>query len=103
MSTPGYFLTTFTQAVEENISNERGRLARLIQLTEGTANELVKSCIYLPDDVCYQKAKSLLKQKFGDPFKIANEYRIQLSSWPRLKVNDVASIIKKQWKILIQK
>ena len=86
-----FFMTNFVQAVEEKVKDERGRLARLIQYTDGVAQELVKSCIYLPTERCYQQAKKLLDGKFGDPFLVNAEYRKQLVSWPRLRANDVAA------------
>ena len=68
-----YFITTFTQAVEEKITEERGRLVRLIKYTEGDANQLVKRCIYLPQSDFHKITMLLLKEKYGNPFKIAAE------------------------------
>ena len=86
-----FFITNFSQAVEENITDEKGKLLRLIQYTDGAAKELVKSCIYLPEETCYKRAKQLLIQKYGNPFVINAEYRKRLSTWPRLKPNDAVS------------
>ena len=68
-----YFITTFTQAVEEKITEERETLVRLIQYTEGDANQLVKPCIYLPQSDFHKITMLLLKEKYGNPFKIAAE------------------------------
>ena len=86
-----YFLTTFKQVVEEKVPDERGRLSRLIKYTKGEAHELVKSCVYLSQEICYERAKELLTQKYGSPFKISSEYRKQLANWPKLKANDAVA------------
>ena len=87
-----YFMATFAQVVEENIPDQRGRLSILVKYTKGDVKELVKSCVYLADDVCYTRAKELLDRKFGSPFKIAADYRKQLMAWPKVKASDAASL-----------
>lgn len=91
-----YFITTFSQAVECNIPDERGRLSRMIKYTQGEAKDLVKSCVYLPESICYKRAKELLQERYGSPYKIAAEYRKQLQAWLRLKANDTSSFTKFQ-------
>ena len=86
-----FFMANFTQAVEEKISDSKGRLQRLIQFTDDPAKELAKSCIYLPEERCYVQTKKLLTEKFGNPFVVNAEYRKKLGSLPRLKANDVDS------------
>ncbi|XP_066933229.1 uncharacterized protein [Clytia hemisphaerica] len=83
-----YFIANFTQAVDENVPDERGKLTRLIDCTTGEPHELVKSCVYLDDKDYYQQAKELLKKKYGSPHTIASEYRKQSVLWPKLKAND---------------
>ena len=69
-----FFMANFTQAVEEKISDSKGRLQRLIQFTDDPAKELAKSCIYLPEERCYVQTKKLLTEKFGNPFVVNAEY-----------------------------
>ena len=89
-----YFMATFSQVVEDNIHNERERLTLLIKYTKDDVKELIKSCVYLEDNICYTRAKELLERKFGSSFKIAAEYRKQLLDWPRVKTSDAASLNK---------
>ena len=86
-----FFMTNFCQVVEDKIEDEKGRLSRLIQFTDGRAKDLVKSCIYLPDDICYKRAKKLLQEKYGDPFIVNSEYRKMLVSLSRIRPNDISS------------
>ena len=89
-----YFMATFVQVVEENVQSERERLSLLVKYTKGDIKELVKSCVYLKDDVCYVKAKELLERKFGSPFRIAADYRKQLSAWPKVRPSDATALNK---------
>ena len=50
--------------------------------------------MYLSDDICYNRAKELLKQKYGNPHKIAADYRKQLSFWSKTKPNDPSAFSK---------
>lgn len=59
-----YFMATFKQVVEENIHNERERLILLIKYTKDDVKELIKSCVYLDDNIFYTRAKELLERKF---------------------------------------
>ena len=75
-----FFMANFTQAIEEKVRDDKGRLQRPIQFTDGPAKELAKSCIYLPEESCYVQAKKLLAEKFGNPFVVNAEYRKKLGS-----------------------
>ena len=88
-----FFITSFEEAVEKKVPDEKTRLQHLMSHVEGTAKELVESCIYLPSSECYQRAKQLLKERYGNPYIVNAEYRRQLTSWTKLKPNDVASFI----------
>ena len=70
-----YFMSNFEQAIEEKIADGQGRLARMIQLTSGPAEELVKSCIYSAGKEGFTRTKQILKKKYGNPFTMNVEYR----------------------------
>jgi len=42
----------------------------------------------MKSDDSYKEARRLLKKHLGDPYKIASEYIVKLSSWPVVKPND---------------
>ena len=88
-----FFITSFEEAVEKKVPDRKTRLQRLMSHVDGAAKELVESCIYLPSIECYQRAKHLLKERYGNPYIVNAEYRRQLTSWTRLKPNDVSSFI----------
>ncbi|XP_057302738.1 uncharacterized protein LOC130636904 [Hydractinia symbiolongicarpus] len=65
-----YFITTFSEVVETRISDSRGRLTRLLKYLKDEAKELVESCVYLPPDKGYEKARQLLEKNNGDQYRI---------------------------------
>ena len=40
-----YFMAVFKEVVENNVTDPRGRLTRLIKFTKGEAKEIAKNCI----------------------------------------------------------
>ena len=83
-----YFITMFSEVVERRIADPRGRLTRLLKYLKDEAKELVQSCVYLPTDEGYKKARELLDKNYGDRYRILSEYRKELRSWPTLKPHD---------------
>ena len=82
-----YFVENFREVVERVIPDERGRLTRLIQATEGEAKELIRHCIHGDRKTCYTHAMDLLKQQYGDPHRIATAYLKELREWPMVEQN----------------
>ena len=50
------------------------------------------SCHHLPDSLGFEKAKSLLKEHFGNEMKIATAYTERALSWPAIKSEDVGAL-----------
>ena len=86
-----YFVETFHEVVERVIPDEKGRLTRLIQSTAGEAKQLIRHCIYDDRDTCFTNAMSLLKQQYGDPYRISSAYLKELHQWPKIKGNDASA------------
>ena len=84
-----YFKSNFKEVVEPTVSDQRGRLMRLIKYTAGEAKELIKPCIHRPSD-CYEAAMNLLQTEYGNATHITELYIKQLQEWPSVKPNDAA-------------
>lgn len=54
----------------------------------GEAKDAVLGFLAVDDPDAYDLAKSVLKERYGDPFVIAESYRTQLEKWPKVKIND---------------
>ncbi|XP_066918134.1 uncharacterized protein [Clytia hemisphaerica] len=86
------FITNFEELVEKRISDSEGRLARLMNFTEGEANDLIQCCLYLSDG--YNHAKSLLKKKYGDPHRIMTFFKKELDRSEAIKPGDSSAFGK---------
>jgi len=86
-----FFITTFAEAVETKIKDQRGRLTRLLKYLTGEPKDLVSSCVYLSSSECYKEAKRMLTDRYRDPYKIMSAYRKEIKAWPKLKANDSTS------------
>ena len=64
----------------------------LLQYTSGQPHELVMSCIHMPPSTGYAKAKQMLKQYFGDDYKIAEAYIKEAVDWETIKPEDGAAL-----------
>ena len=63
-----YFIAVFDEVVEKKIDDPRGRLVGLIKYTDGQPKEMIKYCIQQPAAVGYKNARSLLEEKYGNPY-----------------------------------
>ena len=83
-----YFIANFKDMVESVVSDQRGRLNRLIQYTAGEAKDLIRHCVHNNHLNCYDDALALLEQEYGNPLRIACAYMDKLKKWPILKLGD---------------
>lgn len=82
------FIHSFENMIESKTDNNRDRLQFLIQYTKDHAQRLLKSCEYMSPDRGYQKAKQLLKENFGNEYKISTTYLEKTLSWSLIKSED---------------
>lgn len=82
------FIGSIEHGIENRTDNNRDRLQYLLQYTSGQPHELVKSCIHMEPSVGYTKAKQMLKEFFGDDFKIAEAYIKEALDWQTIKPED---------------
>lgn len=86
------FIRAIEHGIEGRTSDNRDRLQFLLQYTSGQPHELVKSCMHMESSAGYAKAKQMLKEFFGDDFKIAEAYIKEVLDWPTIKSEDCASL-----------
>ena len=61
---------------------------------KGEAKEVVDSFLLLDSEDAYDKAKEMLKKRFGDPFAVAATCRKKLESWPKIHPSDSTALRK---------
>ena len=83
-----YFKASFVDVVESSITDQHGRLTRLIQYISGEAKDLVKGFIHERNTDCYTKALQALDKEYGNVHRISSAFMNQLKQWPIIKGND---------------
>ena len=82
------FIRSIEHGIESRTDDNRDRLQFLLQYTSGPPHELVKSCIHMEPSAGYDRAKKMLKEFFGDDYKIAEAYINQALDWQTIKPED---------------
>ena len=67
-----YFVSMFNQVVEKKVSDQTGRLTRLLKFTGCKTKELIKPCIYLPSETGYVTATGLLNNRYRNVHSVCN-------------------------------
>lgn len=86
------FIRAFEHGVEAKATSTADCLYFLEQYTKGQPRELVKSCQHMPSDRGYQRAKTLLQDRFGNEQRIATAYMDKALGWSSLKPEDVKAL-----------
>ena len=64
------FVRAFENLVERKTSSSSTRLYFLLQYTKGSVQDLVRSCLTMPDEMP-NEARRLLAERYGQPYNIA--------------------------------
>ena len=82
------FIRSFEHLIEEKTTNSSTRLYYLVQYTSGPAQELMKSCLSMRTSEGYNEARRLLKERFGQDYRIAVSHVQRIVDGPPIKVED---------------
>ena len=70
-----YFVSAFDSLIEAKVDDLKQRLYFLNQFTSGEAREMIKVLVTLNSPGAYSKARNLLKEPFGHPYRVAQAYK----------------------------
>ena len=82
------FMQSFEYLIASKTDSDSERLYYLEQFTKGIPRELVRGCLQMEPSDGYAKALTLLNQRYGDEFTIADAYIQQLEAWPLIRQED---------------
>ena len=88
------WVKAFETLIEGRAVRPSERLHFLGRYVKGEAKEVVDSFLLLDSEDAYDKAKEMLKKRFGDPFAVAAACRKKLESWPKIHPNDSTALRK---------
>ena len=86
------FIRAFENLIETKTTSPSTRLYYLIQFTRGDVQELMKGCLPMEANEGYEKAKGLLKSKYGQSYKISAAYAERILKAPQIKSEDGRSL-----------
>ena len=86
------FIRAFEHQVERKTPTSSARLYYLVQHTTGPVQELMKSCLSMREDEGYQEARRLLKERYGQSYKIAAAHVKRLVDGPAIRADDGSAL-----------
>ena len=82
----------FIQAFDNSVGNapvsDSAKLNRLLQYCKGEALKVIRCCAVKPAPIGYAKARSLLKERFGNDYKISEVWIKKVTEGPFIKSGD---------------
>lgn len=83
-----HFIRSFENLIEAKTTSSNMRLYYLVQYTSGDVQELMRGCLSMDFDEGYQTARKLLKQRYGQSYRIATAYLDRITKLPQIKADD---------------
>ena len=68
--------------IEEEAVKPGHKLYYLGEYTSGSAQKMINGLLGLQTEDAYMRARKILQDRFGDPYKIYEAYHERLKSWP---------------------
>ena len=88
------FIRSFEHLVEQKTPSPSARLYYLIQYTSGPAQDLMKSCLSINPEQGYTEARRLLKERYGQEYRIAAAHVRTLTEGPIIKFEDGNALLQ---------
>ena len=82
------FVRAFENLIETKTSSPNSRLYYLVQYTSGEVKELMQSCLSMKPEEGYKTARALLKNRYGQSYKIATALIVRVTKSSQIKADD---------------
>ena len=86
------FMNFFDTCIDRSSITDASKLSRLLDLCKGKANAAIRSCALMEPTAGYAHARLLLRDRFGDEFKISQAWVRKIVNGPPVKPNHVDSL-----------
>ena len=86
------FIRAFKHLVEQKTLRASAHLYNLVQHTSGPVQELMKSCLSMQEAKGYTEARRLLKEKYGQNYRVAAAHVKQQTEGSSIKSKDWAAL-----------
>ena len=88
------FMSCFEANIERRVEDNGMKLNYLIQFCKGESREAIKDCTIMSPGEGYEKAKDILKKRYGRPHTIVRALVQELVSGPGIRSNDGEALDK---------
>lgn len=88
------WITSFESVIESKTSKPEERLYYLGRYTKGEAHDAISGLLCLNSKQAYEKARLILKERYGNAFTISDAYRKRIMQWPKIPPNDGMALRK---------
>ena len=82
------FVRSFENLIEAKTTDSNARLYYLVHYTRGDTQDLMKGCLSMKPDEGYGEARRLLKERYGQGFKVATALVDRVINGPPVKHED---------------
>ena len=86
------FMRAFEAIIESRVKEDKERLYFLNKYTSEKANDAVKVFVTQSSGNGYERAKKLLAERFGDPYRVSEAYKSRLRKWPTISEGDSSGL-----------
>ena len=80
-----FFMNSFDACIHAACFSDACKLNRLLDLCKGKAHSVIRSCSLMQPTQGYNKARSLLEQRFGNEYVIAEAWISKITQGPPIK------------------
>ncbi|XP_059086914.1 uncharacterized protein LOC131883456 [Tigriopus californicus] len=87
-----FFIKQVEDVIERNLNDPKTRLNRLLEVVQDHPKALIEGCVFAPEQICYDKAKALLTERYGNVLRVANRFMEELRRWPPIKDNSTDNL-----------
>ena len=88
------WVKSFETFIERKTKDPSERLYYLGKYTTGATKEAVSGLLSLDNVDAYNKAKKIVRNRFENPFTVADAFCKRLNSWPKIQPHDGQSLRK---------
>ena len=86
------FWRSFENSVDKTSVEDSIKLTRLLHFCTGDAHKLLHACLVMEPSEGYRKAKQMLKDRFGNPYRIADAWMQRVTQGNKIAPNNKKAI-----------
>jgi transposase InsO family protein len=82
------FVRAFENVIDKSQLDDNAKLLRLVQCCTKEAKKIIEACLFMDGPAGYTRARKLLKDRFGNEYKIAQAWILKITNTRVIRGND---------------